>query len=143
MKVVIWGRSAGVPNLSPRRLSCTHLHKPLSVCLETPTPDPSPHGGGERAAVCADAWIHKWIGFCRRSSEYDWVQHSLRMLTRAPPPCGVETSEARLLVGGGGQRALNLAQSPADTPVIRISTPVCSSDTSATTAAPAPASCLP
>jgi hypothetical protein len=32
---------------------------------------------------------------------------------RAPlPPCGVETSEARLWVGGGGQRVLNLAQHP-------------------------------
>ena len=46
----------------------------------------APQGGGECAAVCADAWIHRWIGFCRRSSEYDWVQRSLRMLTRSPPP---------------------------------------------------------
>jgi hypothetical protein len=54
MKVVIWERSAGVPNLSPRAAVVHNLHKPLSVCLETPTPDPSPQGPrrGEGGARC-------------------------------------------------------------------------------------------
>jgi hypothetical protein len=35
----------------------------------------------------------------------DWVQRSLRTLTRSPPPCGVETSEARSQGSGVGVNA--------------------------------------
>ena len=54
MKAVIWGDPPACLTSLRARLSCTHFHKPLSMCLGTPTPDQEssfarldPAGAGE------------------------------------------------------------------------------------------------